>query len=241
MATKYEYLSTGDDNKAYSSAIRYDAQTFTVGGTAHTVTSVKIKMYRDAGYSTTTTMAIYGVDGSDLPDDGNVLATSDAVAAALITTDSAGDWVEFTFSSPPELSASTVYAVVLIPTASYVYWLYDNNSNAYVDGTLALRNAGTWVEAPNDDGMFEVWGNPVAQEYTEGTKTVTVAASIELASENYVDNQGAVPDRPTEYDGDKYWDEDTGTWVTTRTTHPGNWAQNLLVVSEEGDIYFRTI
>jgi len=77
--------------------------------------------------------------------------------------------------------------------------------------------------------------------YVEGTKTVIAAASVELASESYIDNQGAVPERPTDYDPNGFWDEDTGTWTTTRTTHPGNWSQNLLAISEEGDIYFRTI
>jgi hypothetical protein len=81
----------------------------------------------------------------------------------------------------------------------------------------------------------------VSDEYAEGTKTVTTAASVELASENYVDNQGAVPNRPTDYDPDEYWDEDAGAWSATRTTHPGNWSQNLLAISDEGEIYFRTI
>lgn len=75
----------------------------------------------------------------------------------------------------------------------------------------------------------------------EGTKTVTAAVTVSLASENYVNQSGFPPDRPSDYDGDEYWDEDAGTWGSTRTTIPGNWAQNVLAISEEGEIYFRTV
>ncbi len=76
---------------------------------------------------------------------------------------------------------------------------------------------------------------------TEGVKTVTVAVTVSLASENYVNQSGFPTDRPSDYDGDSYWDEDSGTWGSTRTTHPGNWVQNVLAISEQGEIYFRTL
>ncbi len=79
MATLYENFITGDDNAAYTDSGRYDAQTFTTITTTHTVSSVNVLIYRDAGFAATTTVSIQGVDGSDLPDDTNVLATSEAV------------------------------------------------------------------------------------------------------------------------------------------------------------------
>ena len=85
----------------------------------------------------------------------------------------------------------------------------------------------------------------VSDENAEGTKTVTVAASVELASENYVNRQGPVPPRPTGPDPSECWDEDTQTWsaanCVTNVRHPGHWIQNVLTISEEGEIYFRTI
>lgn len=75
----------------------------------------------------------------------------------------------------------------------------------------------------------------------EGTKTVTTAVTVSLASENYVGQSGFPTDRPSDYDGNEYWDEDTGVWGSTRTTIPGNWVQNVLAISEEGEIYFRTV
>ena len=142
----YEYLNTGDDNASYCDSGRYIAQVFTVGSIGHTVTSVKLKIYRQAGYDVNTTAAIYGVDGSDLPDDTNVLTTSAAVAYTSIGTDTAGSWVEFTFAAPPSLTRATKYAVVLIPATiigSDLYWRMDTG-NGYADGELALRSGGSW-------------------------------------------------------------------------------------------------
>ena len=47
--------------------------------------------------------------------------------------------------------------------------------------------------------------------------------------------------RPGGYDPDLYWDEENGVWNSTRLVQPGNWAQNVVTVSEEGEIYFGTV
>lgn len=48
-------------------------------------------------------------------------------------------------------------------------------------------------------------------------------------------------DRPEAYDADKWWDEESGEWVTTRTEGPGSRMEHLVAVSEEGGIYFGTV
>jgi hypothetical protein len=48
-------------------------------------------------------------------------------------------------------------------------------------------------------------------------------------------------DRPGSYDPDLYWDEVNGVWSSTRVTVPGAWSQSVVVVSEEGEIYFGTV
>jgi len=48
-------------------------------------------------------------------------------------------------------------------------------------------------------------------------------------------------DRPVGYNADKYWDETTGTWRTIRVTQPGGWTEYVLVISEQGEIYFRAV
>jgi hypothetical protein len=214
MATLYEKFITGDDAGAYSDSNRYDAQIFTAATVTHTVSSVKLLIYRDASYAATTIVSIQGVDDSDLPDDNNVLATSDAVAAASIETGAGGTWVEFTFNAPPTVRLGTKYAIVIKPGGSAMYdlrWRYDS-ANGYAGGTFALRNAGTWVEAGAGahDGMFEVWGTtdtyiPVDKTYSKeliaiagdqifyesvaGTMSILAAASDNI---NAIDKLNAV-------------------------------------------------
>ena len=236
-----DYFYDGMDSATdFASTTYHDGQTFTAGD-SYTVDTVVLKLYRHATTDPgNVTAYIYATSGS-LPT-GSALATSAAVSCSGITTSSPGEEVTFTFAAGPALTNGTEYAIVILASNSSpcLYWRVDGTSATYAGGQAVRAGNPTWYENASIDHWFEVYdAEPTI--YTEGTKTVTAAASVELASENYIDNQGAVPDRPTEYDGDKYWDEETGTWTTTRTTHPGNWSQNLLTISEEGEIYFRTI
>ena len=45
-------------------------------------------------------------------------------------------------------------------------------------------------------------------------------------------------DRPGSYDADKYWDEESETWGSGRVTIPGAFAEYLVAVGEEGEVYF---
>jgi hypothetical protein len=246
MATKYQYNEEAHNSNwpLYTPGNVWGAQTF-----EHTAaissTYVELKMHR-SGSGGNVTVSIRAVDGSNHPTGGD-LAVSNAVDCTGITTSSTGEWVTFTFTSPtPTLAADTTYAIVArgdTAIANTVRWEVDTSSPSYANGNFVTSSdSGSSWTTQSWDGIFRVWGEAVvADEYAEGTKTVTAAASVELASENYVDKQGPTPDRPSDYDPDGFWDEDTGTWTSTRTTHPGNWSQNLLTISEEGEIYFRTI
>jgi hypothetical protein len=48
-------------------------------------------------------------------------------------------------------------------------------------------------------------------------------------------------DRPVTYDPDKYWDEESETWGSGRVTIPGAFAEYLVAVGEEGEVYFGTV
>lgn len=48
-------------------------------------------------------------------------------------------------------------------------------------------------------------------------------------------------DRPVDYDADKFWDEESGTWGSDYVAGPGSYVQNLVVIGEDGDIYFGEI
>lgn len=48
-------------------------------------------------------------------------------------------------------------------------------------------------------------------------------------------------DRPGTYDPDLYWDETNGVWSSTFVAGPGSWIEYMIAISEEGEIYFRTV
>ena len=52
----------------------------------------------------------------------------------------------------------------------------------------------------------------------------------------------AWPDsRPDGYNENLYWDEESETWGSGRVTIPGAFAEYLVVVGEEGEVYFGTV
>lgn len=165
MATLYESYITGEDGRyAFYLTIGWNAQTFTPS-TDHIITSVKLRLSRDATAIGTITISIQAVDGSSHPDNTNLCSGTYAVSS--ITTDAAGAWYEITFSPGALLLANTMYAIVaknsnddnIHPT----YWHYDNNDATYAGGELLTSSDSgiTWaVPGGTDDFMFEDWGDP---------------------------------------------------------------------------------
>lgn len=84
----------------------------------HTVTSVKFRVWRDAGDTPgTATLSLQGVDGSNKPDGANLAtATSDS---DTWVEGSPGSLIEWTFSSPAVVVTGTRYALVVnVPGSS---------------------------------------------------------------------------------------------------------------------------
>jgi len=86
--------------------------------------------------------------------------TSDVVDASTLTTSLA--LVEFTFTTSPNLSASTQYHVVLKTTDSqsdtdFVIWGTDESSPSYSGGQLKSYNGASW-DAETDDTIFQIYG-----------------------------------------------------------------------------------
>lgn len=48
-------------------------------------------------------------------------------------------------------------------------------------------------------------------------------------------------DRPDTYDPDKWWDEDSGQWVSTFVTGPGSYVEWVVIVGDKGHIYYRGV
>ena len=162
MATLYEYYNTNNDQSGDIYGVLWKAQTFTPA-TAHTITSVKLKLYR-VGSPGTITVGIRATS-SGKPT-GNDLC-SGTYDGNSITTNIAGAWYEITFGAGYNLSAGTVYAIVVRATSangstSYVEWRMDGSSSTYSGGQYYSSgdSGSTWDGTSSYDFMFEDWGNP---------------------------------------------------------------------------------
>ena len=255
-----DYYNTGDDSSLALYGIYWAAQTFTAGIT-YTITSVKLKLYR-VGSPGNITVGIWDTAG-DLPTGG--ADVSGVTNCDGITTNTTGEWVEFTFGAGIELTASSVYAIVVnggTASANSIRWRYKLNGGYAGGRYCSSSNSGASWSGGTDDVMFETYSSG-GTVYAEGTKTVTVGggvsltsdimaitegtkiviavAVVSLTSESYASQSGYPTPRPSAYDADKYWDETNGVWNTTRLTQPGNWVEYVLAISEEGEIYFRAV
>lgn len=173
MTTQYELYNAGDDNywSIYSNI--WKAQTFTVGGTPHSVTSVKMKLYRynSPGLVTISIRATTSglPSGSDLTSgtiDGNSLALSP------------GAWYDIAVTQY-SLLASTKYAIVIRApsgnSSNHADWRADGTSPTYTGGSsMSSTDSGvTWYEGTAYDYMFEIWGNPSIVIPTVTTQAAT--------------------------------------------------------------------
>ncbi len=164
MATLYESYIINDDTRfAFYATIGWNAQTFT-SSVSHIISSVKLRLLREAGATGTVTISIQGVDGSGDPDSTDLC--SGTLAVSGITTSSAGAFYEITFSTTALIVAGTVYAIVAKSstddTNNPVYWRFDTTGATYTGGSRFRTDdqGATWASQSGDDFMFEEWGDP---------------------------------------------------------------------------------
>ena len=156
----FEYYNTNDDNNAGVYGNYWRAQTFTVGATGHTVTSIKVKLYR-VGSPQTGTISIRATDANGHPTGGDLTSAS-IDGNSLSTTPT---WYEYPVSSY-SLSANTKYAIVLrFPSgnaSNMAEWRADSTSPTYTGGNFEDSTDGgsSWYAMTSWDFMFEIWGNP---------------------------------------------------------------------------------
>lgn len=171
-STKYEYYNTGDSGSEGVWGVHWKAQIFTVGATGHTVTSVKLKMFRIGSPGTLTVSIRATTDGKP---SGNNL-TSGTINGNTFTDSSQGLWYEITLTEYT-LSANTQYAIVVRALTgdvnNYVAWR-DDGGYANGDYCYSDDSGGSWTSSAFHDFMFEVWGNPAGVALTQtfyGTTT----------------------------------------------------------------------
>jgi hypothetical protein len=178
MAKLYEYANTGDDDQAYSLAygVNWLGTVFTTGSVKHSVTSVKLKLYR-AGSPGTLAVSIRATTGATpLPTGGDL--TSGTTNANTLPTGSPYEWREIALTEYA-LLPNTTYAIAIRATsgdsANYVAWRYKTlgttGSFRYSSDSGATWNVG------NANHMFEIWGSTEYFDPTDsgaGTEVITI-------------------------------------------------------------------
>ena len=163
----FEYYNVGDDTYDNFFGANWRAQTFTVGATAHTVTSVKLLMLRSGSPGTVTV----GIKATASGHPTGVDLTNGTINGNTFTTDFAGLWYQINFTEYP-LSANTKYAIVIRAlngnSTNYVCTRNDVDPT-YTDGDWEYSedSGSTWIFYPNtEDLMFEIW------EFTPGVVNI---------------------------------------------------------------------
>lgn len=188
MTTEYENYDGTENSDLIMYQVYWHAQTFTVGATAHTITSVKLKLWKD-GNPGTFTVSIRAVDGSGHPTGSDL--TSGTIDGNTFTTDGNGAWYEITFTEYTFL-ANTKYAIVCRAlNGSYsphndVVWR-GVNPGGYADGNSEQSNdsGGTWSDTGRDNA-FEVWGNLPVEYINVSESGAGVDAILEVLDGEFI-------------------------------------------------------
>jgi len=242
MPSLYEYYNTGDDSQEWIYGDVWFAQTFTVGAVAHTVTSVKLKMFRE-GNPGTLTVGIRATDGDGKPTGADL--TSGTTNANNFTTDPVGAWYEITLAEYT-LAANTKYAIVCrAPSgdaSNDVGWRVDLSSPTYEEGwALYSGNSGvSWTSYYTEDLMFEVWGNPVVVVPTVVTHDATDIGFTYATLNGEITNTGGANADERGFD----WDTDSGapyanSWTETDSFGVGSFSHQATGLPQGTTIYFR--
>ena len=161
MTQLFEYYNISDPALAACHDDFWQAETFTPRE-AHTITSVKLRMYR-LGSPGTITVGIKATAVGGAPDGADV--ASGTTDGDTLPTEYAGEEREITLGAGVALDAGTKYAIV--PRAltgdadNYVRWRH-SPSKVYPRGSHWFSSDGgaAWEEDTTRDMMFEEYGDP---------------------------------------------------------------------------------
>jgi hypothetical protein len=175
--TLYEYYNTGDDGSMAFGGKYWLAQTFTVSSTSHTVTSVKVKLFKWAGASPgTVTVSIRATDGAGDPTGPDLTSGTTSGDTLPVGSWTNAVWREITLMEYT-LSASTKYAIVIRDSGvvNDIGWNYDTSSPSYGGGNRvdSSTSGTTWTfRDTSTDFMFEIWGNPLNNPSSTTSPTI---------------------------------------------------------------------
>ncbi len=173
MATIDSYSETNQDTFRQQYATESRGQSFDPGATSYSVTSCKFYLKKQIAPTGTVTANIYahsGTYGTSSVSTGAALATSVAFDVSTLTT--SFQLIEFTFSTPYIISASTYYIIALNSNitgdaSNTVDW-GDDSSSPSAGGNACFGAAATGPTSADNtrDFIFYVYG-------TEYTPTAT--------------------------------------------------------------------
>jgi hypothetical protein len=188
--TLYESYTSGEDYSFPVYGPTWFAQSFTPS-TAHTITSVKLKISRTGSPGTFTIDIKATSDG--IPT-GNSLSTGSTNGNSLSTTDA---WVEITVDPAP-LSADTKYIIVMnassgTPT-NKVNVRADISSSTYTGGDAVYTpsSGASWYIQGGDDILFYEYGIGATHNVVTSATTLGLSSSATIISaEDYTRSSGA--------------------------------------------------
>jgi hypothetical protein len=168
---------------------RQFSQTFTTVG-AFSISKASFSMSRTSGNSDVT-VGIYSVDGSSHP-------TGSALVSKIVNPNGIASfptetYVDFEFTTPYELSAATMYAVVVSGVAGGFYIFHSNSGDTFANGDLYQSDdsGSSWSIQATKDAKFKVYSAAVdasllayrdvylSRNLSDGTYELTVAEAKE--------------------------------------------------------------
>lgn len=178
MATLKNYYNTGDDvdGEAIGASTYWKAQTWTATS-SYTAESIRLKLYRDSGLSTTTlTISLKNTDVNAKPTGSDLASVT--LSTDSITTTNAGTWYSFTLSSPVSIVSGNKYAIVAritTATGGFVRWKADNGAGYSGGSDFDSANGGsTWTADTSDDSMFEIYSTVIPVDKVYSKKLVAI-------------------------------------------------------------------
>ncbi|MBA7535972.1 hypothetical protein ES705_28231 [subsurface metagenome] len=172
-AVDQEY-TTGDTSYFNPHDTTWSAQTFTPSITGKII-KVKLKLFRNLD-SAEYIIKITTTDEGGYPTDTVLCSTT--FNSEPITTESPGEWYEFTFYVPATLTMGIVYAIVIhgvpgLPNPR-VYWRVDPTAPTYYEGCVynSINSGSSWTRHLYDDLMFQTFMLMPGYKFTHGTLAV---------------------------------------------------------------------
>jgi len=164
--------SEGTNGFGRSTSFHYVGNTFTTTVSGF-ITKIRVKLAKTGSPTGNITCQIFATDGAETFPTGSALATADnTLEVSSVTTNTSGNWEEFTFSSPLAATAGVIYCWTLTPSSfddeNYCFVRIKTNTDIANNKTVFSSDYGvTWFNYTRRSVM-EVYitpSNNVINEY----------------------------------------------------------------------------